>query len=54
MDKIAQAENLLSIVAIVAGSWQLWGWPVAAIIGGILVIALNLINRSLQSSGPDA
>lgn len=47
-------ENMLSMAAIIAGSWRLWDWPVAAIIGGTLVILINFTSTKIESQSPDA
>jgi hypothetical protein len=47
MPPVYDIANLLGIMLITLGSWHAWGAAVAEIIGGALIIVLNLVTALL-------
>jgi hypothetical protein len=54
MSRIAAIENLFALALVVAGCWRLWDWPVAAIVGGGLMLAVNgIVAWAARGSADD-
>lgn len=39
---------LIGLVSVTAGAWALGGWPVAAVAGGVVLLAATVAGAALE------